>query len=66
MSEDEPTDHAYFGYPDRVSRGNAMLIETVAWNNLVGSEWVTRMDKLNCDAGKPNSVRTKLKRPVRL
>ena len=66
MSEDETTDHAYFGYSDRMFRGEAMLVDTGARNNLVGSKWVTCMDKFNCDAGKPKSVRTTLKRPVKL
>ena len=65
-SESEPTNHAYFGLSDRIGQGEAMLVDTGAWNNLVGSEWVSRMDKLNSAAGIPQSYRTKLQRPVRL
>ena len=43
-----------------------MLVDTGAWNNLVGSDWVHRMDKINSSTGKEPSVKTQLKHPIRL
>ena len=64
--ESGPTNNAYFGFSDRIGQGEAMLVDTGAWNNLVGFEWVSCMDKLNSAAGIPQSYRTTLQRPVRL
>ena len=43
-----------------------MLVDTGAWNNLVGSECFSRMDKFNSEAGILQSCRTQPQRPVRL
>ena len=37
----------HFGTSDQLKKGEAMLVDNGAFNNLVGSQWVERMDRLN-------------------
>ena len=53
-----------FGTSDKLKKGEAMLIDTGAFNNLVGSQWVDRMDRLNQQVGKPRSKRAPLGKPI--
>ena len=41
----------YFCTSDRLRRGEALLIDTGAWSNLSGSEWVEGMNQMNCKSG---------------
>ena len=52
------TSKSYFGASDRLSEGEALLVDTGAYGNLVGSEWVKRMDANNSKHGlKPSHTR---------
>ena len=55
-----------FGRADRIRDGEALLIDTGAYKNLVGDRWVARQDKLNQAAGKKTSVWKDLPRPLTL
>ena len=50
----------FFGSSDRINGGEAMLVDTGAWTNLVGSRWVDRMDKINQQLGKATHTRRDL------
>ena len=43
-----------------------MLLDTGAWNNLVGDRWVKRMDEINAKAGRPTHVRKRLPQNITL
>ena len=51
---------------DKFKKGEAMLVDTGAFNNLVGSQWVDRMDRLNQKCGLPKRTRAPLGRTVTL
>ena len=55
-----------FGTSDKLKKGEAMLVDTGALNNLVGSQWVERMDRLNQQYGRPKSTRAPRGRTVTL
>ena len=56
----ETHEDVFFGSSHQLNQGEAMLLDTGAWNNLVGSQWVERMDALNGQAGGKGSVRSRL------
>ena len=60
------TQGVHFGTSDKLKKGEAMLLDTGAFNNLVGSQWVDRMDRLNQRCGLPSSTRAPLGRTVTL
>ena len=43
-----------------------MLVDAGAFNNLVGSQWVERMDRLNQQCGRPKNARAPLGRTITL
>ena len=53
-------EHIFFGKQDRISKGEALLLDTGAWKNIVGSGWVDRMDQVNQQNGKAKSIREPL------
>ena len=68
-SSHDPGNHTqgvHFGTSDKLKKGEAMLVDTGAFNNLVGSQWVDRMDRLNQKCGLPSSTRALLGRTVTL
>ena len=51
--DDQESAHGntYFGTSDRLRRGKALLIDTGAGSNFSASEWVERMNQMNCKSG---------------
>ena len=60
FDHDTSTQGLHVGTSDELKKGDAMLVDIGAVNNLLGSQWVERMDCLNHQVGKPKSTRAPL------
>ena len=60
FDHDTSTQGLHVGTSDKLKKGDAVLVDIGAVNNLLGSQWVERMDCLNHQVGKPKSTRAPL------